>query len=191
MANEITKLLPFRQYDDNDVVNMFAYDGTDVGAGTIVKVSAANLNEDLVDLVEDGSFLNTQGNAFSPLAVNPLRVSAAGSGDSALGITLRDVRDTDENGEKLRFYPQKKEELQAVLSGESVPVASKGVFTFQEGAFVGGTLLAPGVDVYGHAAGKLGATGGSAIKVGSVLATGTRAAGDTHAGGYAIVKVDI
>ncbi len=191
MANEITKLLPFRQYDDNDVVNMFAYDGTDVGAGTVVKVSAANLNEDLIDLVEDGSFLNTQGNAFSPLAVNPLRVSAAGSGDSALGIALRDVRDTDENGEKLRFYPQKKEELQAVLSGESVPVASKGIFTFLEGAFTGAVLPAPGVDVYGHAAGKLGATGGTAVKVGSVLATGSRAAGDTHAGGYAIVKVDI
>ena len=51
MANEITKLLPFRQYDDNDVVNMFAMEGTDKGAGTLVKVSAANLNDDLIDLL--------------------------------------------------------------------------------------------------------------------------------------------
>lgn len=192
MANEITKLLPFRQYDDNDVVNMFAYEGTTVGAGTIVKVSAANLNDDLVDLVDGGSaFLTSQGNAYSPLSVNPLRVSAAGSGDSALGILIRDVRDTDENGEKLRFYPEKKEELQCVLSGESVPVASKGIFTFTEEAFTGAKIPAVGVDVFGHAAGKLGIAGGSAVKVGQVLATGTRAAGDTHAGDYAIVNVNL
>ena len=191
MASEITNLLPFRQYDDNDVVNMFAYDGTTVGAGLVVKVSAANLNDDLIDLVEDGAFLNTQGNAYSPLAVNPLRVAAAGSGDAALGILLRDVRDTDENGEKLRFYPEKKEELQCVLSGESVPVATKGIFTFLEGAFTGSAIPAVGTEVYGHAAGKLGVAGGNAVKVGQVLATGTRAAGDTHAGGYAIVNINI
>ena len=192
MANEITKLLPFRQYDDNDVVNMFAYEGTSVGAGTVVKVSAANLNDDLVDLVDGGSaFLTSQGNAYSPLAVNPLRIAAAGSGDSALGVMLRDVRDTDENGEKLRFYPEKKEELQCVLSGESVPVASKGIFTFTEEAFTGAKVPAVGVDVYGHAAGKLGIAGGNAVKVGQVLATGTRDAGDTHAGDYAIVSINL
>ena len=27
MANEITRLLPFRQYDDNDVINFYSYDG--------------------------------------------------------------------------------------------------------------------------------------------------------------------
>ena len=192
MANEITNLLPFRQYDDNDVINMFAMEGTDKAAGTLAKVSAANLNDDLVDLVDGGSaFLTSQGNAYSPLSVNPLRVDSAGSGDAALGILLRDVRDTDENGEKLRFYPQKKEELQCVLSGESVPVATKGVFTLLEGAFTGSVIPTAGTDVYGHAAGKLGVAGGNAVKVGQVLATGSRAAGDTHAGGYAIVNINI
>lgn len=192
MANEITNLLPFRQYDDNDVINMFAMEGTDKAAGTLVKVSAANLNDDLVDLVDGGSaFLTSQGNAYSPLSVNPLRVDSAGSGDAALGILLRDVRDTDENGEKLRFYPQKKEELQCVLSGESVPIATKGVFTLLEGAFTGAVIPAAGTDVYGHAAGKLGVKAGTAVKVGQVLATGSRAAGDTHAGGYAIVNINI
>jgi hypothetical protein len=118
-------------------------------------------------------------------------VEAAGSGDSALGILLRDVRDTDENGEKLRFYPQKKEELQCVLSGESVPVATKGIFTFMDDAFTGSVVPAVGTDVYGHAGGKLGVAGGTAVKVGQVLATGTRAAGDTHAGDYAIVNINL
>jgi hypothetical protein len=190
MANEITKLLPFRQYDDNDVVNMFAYEGTDVGAGTVVKVSAANLNDDLVDLVDGGSaFLTSQGNAYSPLAVNPLRVEAAGSGDSALGILIRDVRDTDENGEKLRFYPQKKEELQCVLSGESVPVATQGVFTLLDDCFTGSVVPAPATKLGLRANGLFATAVAADTVVGQVLATGTREAGDAHAGNYAIVKL--
>lgn len=192
MANEITTLLPFRQYDDNDVVNMFAYDGTNVGAGLVVKVSAADLNGDLIDLVADNSaFLNTQGDAYSPLAVNPLRVDAADSGDAALGILLRDVRDTDENGEKLRFYPQKKEELQCVLSGESVPVATKGVFTFTESAFEADTVLAPMTTLAVRDGGLLGASENGDTVIGKVLATGTRLATDTFAGDYAIVKIEL
>ena len=190
MANEITKLLPFRQYDDNDVVNMFAYEGTDVGAGTVVKVSAANLNDDLIDLVDGGSaFLTSQGNAYSPLAVNPLRVEAAGSGDSALGILIRDVRDTDENGEKLRFYPQKKEELQCVLSGESVPVATQGVFTLLDDCFTGSVVPAPATKLGLRANGLFATAVTADTVVGQVLATGTREAGDAHAGNYAIVKL--
>jgi hypothetical protein len=191
MANEITKLLPFRQYDDNDVINMFAFEGTDKGAGTIVKVSAANLNDDLVDLVDGGdAFLTSQGNAYSPLAVNPLKIDAADSGDAALGIIVRDVRDTDENGEKLRFYPQKKEELQCVLSGESVPVATKGVFTFTEEAFSDSLVPAPMTELGVRDDGALAEAVDADTVVGKVLATGTRAAGDTHAGGYAIVSIN-
>lgn len=191
MANEITKLLPFRQYDDNDVINMFAYEGTNVGAGTVVKVSAANLNDDLIDLVDGGSaFLTSQGNAYSPLAVNPLRVATAASGNAAVGILLRDVRDTDENGEKLRFYPEKKEELQCVVSGESVPVATKGTFTLLEGAFSGALLPAPNKELGVRADGKLAEAVAADTVVGKVLATGSRAAGDTHAGGYAIVNIN-
>lgn len=191
MASEITKLLPFRQYDDNDVINMFAYDGVDVGAGTIVKVSAANLDDDLIDLVDGGdAFLTSQGNAYSPLAVNPLRVDAADSGDAALGILVRDIRDTDENGEKLRFYPQKKEELQCVLSGESVPVATKGVFTFMEGAFSGSLVPAPMTELGVRDDGALAEAVAADTVIGKVLATGTRAAGDTHAGEYAIVSIN-
>ena len=37
MASEITNMLPFRQYNDNDVVNMFALEdaSTSIGAGTV------------------------------------------------------------------------------------------------------------------------------------------------------------
>lgn len=195
MANDITKLLPFRQYDDNDVVNMFAYDGSEVGAGSIVKITSADLNDDAVQYGE-GGFLNTIGNASSMYASVPHKVALADSGDAGLGILMRDVREEDENGEKIRFYPEKKAELQCVASGEAVPVATKGFFTFTEDAFDGGTIPAPMTNLAVRDGGALGEAGGSEAVVGMVLATGSRetqgeGSVDPFEGDYAYVKIEL
>jgi hypothetical protein len=195
MANDITNLLPFRQYDDNDVVNMFAYDGGQVGAGSLVKITSADLNADAVQYGE-GGFLNTIGNASSMYASVPHKVQLANSGDAALGILLRDVREEDENGEKIRFYPEKKAELQCVASGEAVPVATKGFFTFVDDAFEGGTVPAPMTSLAVRDGGLLGAAGGSETVVGMVLATGSRetqgeGSTDPFEGDYAYVKIEL
>lgn len=194
MASEITNLLPFRQYDDNDVVNLFALedDSTSVGAGVIVKVKdiTDGLNADLAYEQGGNNFLNVQGNAYSPEIVNPLKVEKAADGDVALGITLRDVRETDENGEKLRFYPQKREELQCVVSGQTVPVATKGIFTLMASAFSGASVPAPLSELKAVDSGLFAANGNGNV-IGRVLATGKREGStDTHAGAYAIVKLD-
>ena len=118
MANEITRLLPFRQYDDNDVVNFYSYDLETGEAGSVVKVSAANLNQEPVEYVERtdaNSYDNTLGNALSLYPETPYKVtkvSDTGAGVRPLGIMLRDVRSKDENGENLLYYPEKKDELQ-------------------------------------------------------------------------------
>jgi hypothetical protein len=195
MANDITKLLPFRQYDDNDVVNMFAYDGSEVGAGALVKITSADLNVDAVQYGE-GGFLNTIGNASSMYASVPHKVALADSGDGALGILLRDVREEDENGEKIRFYPEKKAELQCVASGEAVPVATKGFFSFVEGAFEGGTIPAPMTTLAVRDGGLLGEAGVGETVVGTILATGSRetqgeGAADPFEGDYAYVKIEL
>jgi hypothetical protein len=195
MANDITKLLPFRHYSETDVINMFSFDGGEVGAGLIVKITKADLNQDLVEYGE-GGFLNAIGNATSMDANVPLKVQLADSGDVGLGILLRDVREEDENGEKIRFYPEKKAELQCVVSGEAVPVASKGSFTFTEGAFEGGTIPAPMSQLAVRDGGKLGTAGASEAVVGLVLATGSRetqgeGSADPFAGDYAIVKIEL
>jgi hypothetical protein len=195
MANDITNLLPFRQYDDNDVVNMFAYDGGQVGAGSLVKITSADLNADAVQYGA-GGFLNTIGNASSMYASVPHKVQLANSGDAALGILLRDVREEDENGEKIRFYPEKKAELQCVASGEAVPVATKGFFTFVDDAFQGGTIPAPMTTLAVRDGGLLGAAGASETVVGMVLATGSRetqgeGSTDPFEGDYAYVKIEL
>lgn len=126
MAN---RLLPFRQYDDNDVVNMYALvdeaindNVTGVGtgdAGVFVKVSAGNFDLDPVSYSSDSYLGKTD---YPHVGVNQypkvnLKVTPAASGDltNCLGLTLRQTAKYDENGEKLLYYRQKAEELMCVL----------------------------------------------------------------------------
>jgi len=52
-----------------------------------------------------------------------------------IGVTLKQTLEQDENGEKLLYNPVKKDELQAVLSGQACPVATRGIFTLTTDAF--------------------------------------------------------
>lgn len=139
------RLLPFRQYDEQDVINLFKFGGTPNGApsettadsGMLVKVSSSDLSKDPIEYLGSHSLLGSSG--YPHVARNgypqvPLSVEAAGASDVAIGITLNQTLTHDENGENLLRYPQKKAELFAVTSGEAVPVASKGIFTFDQSA---------------------------------------------------------
>ena len=143
------KILPFRQYSDHDVVNLYRVaDGmvldstTGAGsgdAGTFVKVSAGNFSADPVSYGDD-SYLGKTDYAFVGRNQYPkvsLQVEPAGDGDIPLGITLLQTAKNDENGEKLLYNPQKAVELQAALPGQAVPIATKGVFTISSAAFQG------------------------------------------------------
>ena len=92
MANEITRLLPFRQYDENDVINFYSYDLETGEAGSVVRVSDANLSNEPVKYVERtdaNSYDNTLGNALSLYPETPYKVtkvSDTGAGVRPLGI---------------------------------------------------------------------------------------------------------
>lgn len=202
------RTLPFRQYDDQDVVNMFALGtgyvnesvtGNGFGdAGVFVAIESGNLNLDTITM--DGAYGSYLGKTNYPhVGANyyprvSLSVKPAGTGDALLGITLRQTAKFDENGEKLLYYPQKAEELMCVLPGQSVPVATRGIFTLVSTAFTG-AIPAPGSGV------KIGGSGVVAgcspvdpAKVGSVIATGSRTASTSTAnlvdpltGSYAMV----
>jgi hypothetical protein len=58
-----------------------------------------------------------------------LKITGAKGEDHCLGMTLYQTAKNDENGEKLLYNPQKQEELQAMLPGQAVPIATKGIFT--------------------------------------------------------------
>lgn len=144
------RLLPFRQYNEQDVVNVFALQNADVlesttgdgkgSNGVFVKVTDGNFDQDVITYGTNSYLGKTDypfvGSDMYP--TNPLEVAAAASGEIPLGLTLNQTAKTDENGEKLLYNATKKEELQAVLPGQSVPVATKGIFTLSANAIQGG-----------------------------------------------------
>lgn len=208
------RLLPFRQYDENDVVNLFALDLSsisdfttklpstdDINAdGVLVKVSNGDgTGGDVNDYdTENSDMFATYSSPIgrNPYPFNPLRVEPATAGDTAaIGLTLYQTLHIDENGEKLLFNPVKKDELQAVLSGQTVPVISKGIVTLNAAAFAVEPTSA-GAALYPAADGKLSTAAGdpAGSKVATVLSSGTRTSSavgtDSLAGNYYVIKLD-
>jgi hypothetical protein len=134
-------LRPFRDYDEHDVVNLFAYSGSlPVTKGTIVKIVGNGWkNTDELDML--GSPGASYGNTVSERYGVAAKVGTAGSGEAGLGVLLYDVKETDENGEKLIFNPRKAAEMGVAISGQAVPVATRGVFLYSG---VAGTPVAGG-----------------------------------------------
>ncbi len=199
-----TRLLPFRQYDDNDVVNMYALvdaavndNVTGVGsgdAGVFVKVASGNFDLDPVTYATN-SYLGKTDYPFvganSYPSVN-LKVTPAASGDTTncLGITLRQTAKFDENGEKLLYYRQKAEELMCVLPGQAVPVATRGMFSLGANAIDGTLTVGSGFKLSANAGKVTGCAHSDAGKLGLVLGTGSRTSQtttDAFAGNFAVI----
>ena len=88
-----------------------------------------------------------------------------GNDETVLGITLYDVREYDENGEALKFNPRKQDELQCSLSGQAVPIATRGLFLTATGAWIASQSVAINMDVFATGDGQLttdGVKGGGA-----------------------------
>ena len=160
-------LRPFRDYSEHEVLNLFAYSGAAESSsviltkGAAVKLSAEGFtvgptNSSANQPVE---LLGNVGAAF-PLSqsqrfgVRP-KVTLATSGD-VLGLTLLDVRELDENGEKLIFNPRKAAEMNVVISGQAVPVLPRGVVLYSGDAI--GSATAGQYAVVSGTAGELANT---------------------------------
>jgi len=205
MAQSITRLLPNRSIDEKDVINFYSLNAASGEAGTFVKVVDADLSKDSVQYVNrPDAFLNNLGNATSQYPEVPYKVGeTTGTGDAGavLGMLLKDVRETDENGQKLHFYNQKRDELQCLLSGEAVPILTAGVVEINARGLEGG--VAPNINdaavlgangkVTGVAYASLSTEQKDAV-VGKFIGTGIRVSQqstDAFAGAYAKLKFSI
>ena len=191
MANE--RLKPFRDYSEHDVINLFAFGDpavtlgtTDViYAGSAVKVRSGWQNTDEL------SFIGNVGAGYSNTVSQRYGVSAeveytdGGADEAALGITLYDVREFDENGEKLAFNPRKQDELQCSLTGQAVPVATRGVFLMATGAWASSPGVVFNQDVFATGNGQVTTLGAKATnnRIGRTL-------GNPDADGSVLVKFD-
>jgi hypothetical protein len=190
MANE--RLMPFRDYDEHDVINLFAFGDTGVTldsstvvyAGSIVKIQTGWSNTDETQLLGDAgaSYNNVVSQRYG---VNAEVQYCQGGSETPLGVTLYDVRENDENGELLKFNPQKAAELQAAISGQAVPIATKGTFLFATGAWTpAGIVIAAGDSVYATGDGKITNAVAENTKIGKAL-------GAADADGSVLVKLEL
>ena len=191
MANE--RLKPFRDYSEHDVINLLAVvdpnqalGTTDVVyAGSCVKVLTgwSNTNE-LSQIGNVGAgYANTVSTRWGVTA--DVQYTDGGADEAALGITLYDVREYDENGEKLAFNPRKQVELQGSLTGQAVPIATRGVFLMATGAWSSSAGILQDNDVFATGDGKVTNLGAKATnnRIGRTL-------GGPDADGSVLVKFD-
>ena len=135
-----TKLKPYRQVYEGDIVNLFAYSGAiPVTAGTVVQGGGSGWRPDDTDSNQIGNvgvgFGNTLSTRWGTL---PFAIDAT-TGAPILGILLYDVREQDENGLLYKFNPQKAAENNHVLSGQTAPILVQG-FVLISGVFNGATV---------------------------------------------------
>jgi hypothetical protein len=229
------RLLPFRQYNETDVINLYKVVPTGTNSmaspfvnggndnGVLVKVSAGDFTLDPVSYEantaasDGGNYLGKTDYPFIGRDQYPtvnLAVNEAASGQAGcLGVTLRQTLTYDENGEKLLYNPQKAIEMQAVLTGQAVPVLTKGVITLDNATAFSTAPTAVGQKVYPGGPG-----GGGQFQittdatpdidsVGTVIATGNRinrgyapdyfagasvgTGNATTAGAFSVVKLDV
>ena len=179
-----TKLIkPFRSYDEHDVVNLFAFDGT-ANKGLLVKVSTGWSNTDKnggITQVANPHAASYNGTVSQYHVLTP-RVTEAGAEDLApVGILLNDVRLTDDNGEYLIYKPARAAELSAVASGQAVPVLTRGLVLYKAAGISAGDVA--------FANGN-GTISGDATVPGSETVVG-KFLGATDSDGYALLKLEL
>jgi hypothetical protein len=155
------RILPYRDYSEHDVLNLFSLDTSaeaagfagwteaasgDHDSGVVVKVKTGELPGDLPGGLSEhasgdelrkylGASPTSAHIGYNAYPYNGMTVEPAGAGDVAVGITLRETLAYDENGEKLLYYKQKLDEAQAVLPGQTVPVLTRGLVLLSANAF--------------------------------------------------------
>ena len=180
------RILPYRDYSEHEVVNLFALDTAgltlanckeagsgDWDSGVVVKVNAGELPGDVPSKMDSASgdkLRDYLGASFSNAHIgynvypsNGMTVTPAAAGEVALGITLRETLAFDENGEKMLYYKQKLDEAQGVLPGQTVPVLTRGLVLLGASAFASAPSVGDGLQISatdgkleGDAAGTLG-----------------------------------
>ena len=186
-------LRPFRDYDEKDVINLFTISGAalPINKGTLVTVALSGFNtqaEPIESLGVYGGF--SESNTISQRYGVTAKLTVAGTGDIPLGITLFDMRETDENGLLLKYEPRKAAELEAILSGQAMPVVTRGIFLYSGitgSPAINASLYAGPAGVIDHfstSASASGVTQYLQARVGKVI-------GQKDSQGFALIKLEL
>lgn len=185
LTNTTTSIFPLRSVNEYEVINGFTWSGTfPVDQGTLVKVGGDGWFSTDEPIEFLGDFGNSVDNTVSERYGAAAKVVAADSGDfaSVLGMLLKDGRETDENGEQLKFRPRKVDELQCFVSGQTCPILARGVVLYS-GTKNGNPSA--GAAAYVSGAGQISiAQPAGATKIGKFL-------GKANTDGFALLKLEL
>ena len=163
-------LRPYRDYDEKNVINIAAITGTDlpVNKGSLVKlVRGLQTDQDPTEMLGSFGTFTVSNTVSQRYGVTP-KIQVTQTGDNPFGMTLFDIREVDENGEILKYHPHKAAEMEACLSGWSVPIVTRGTFVYS-GAETTGTIT-PGQSAYASANGLVSVNAGSGnVKIGKFM----------------------
>lgn len=176
------KIRPFADINEHEVINLFAYASGSAVKGQFVQIQSGFLNDRnnlSLDNPAGAAFANTVSTRWS---VKP-RVVQCNSGDAALGMLLYDVKETDENGEKLLYNPQKQAEMQCVLSGQAVPLVTRGIVLYS-GVNGNAASISAGDTAYTGPGGELTTQGAAAAAVGQFL-------GPLDSNNHVLLKIEL
>lgn len=191
-------LLPFRQYAESDVLNIWSLDVTGLN-GMLVAITN-NSNQD--PATSAGAYASSSPNGYAVTNVgnyayrNSRKVRPAAVTDtrsSVIGVTLHTTATHDENGNLLVNQPYDKTlDRGFVQTGFTVPILTRGLITVKL-ANIGGTPV-PGYAATIGTGGQF-AVGDPANMV--VIGTGTRVVGKyvstsgSALGGYAQILLSL
>lgn len=194
-------LLPFRQFSEYEVINWYSLNGTGKN-GLFVALETGNQNPANGDGYIAGSsigasYTNIESNRYEVKR----KVRATTSGDTkfnTLGATLYTIAEYDENGQKLILQPKDARVERAFgLSGEAVPVLTRGVVTLKSDSYVGTPIPGYVGIAYTGGGGKVEVVNpsslpdtGRGLTVSNVLGKFVSSSGSAF-GGYAQFKIEL
>jgi len=207
----MVNLRPFRDYDEKDVLNLFALDtavldtaitswDTRVHAGSLVKHSTSgwHYDDEIFDIVSGQSAagdLSVQNVTSDRWGVTAKVELCETGGDAVVGMMLNHVALHDENGEQLKYNPRKASELEAVLPWQAVPIVRRGLFLVESTTMTAATFNAGAVlTAAGGGAndGDFDLTAGSGeTRVGYTLGNNNGTAGHADNHKYHLILLDI
>jgi hypothetical protein len=189
-------LLPFRDYSEHEVLNLFSCTSV-VNKGTLIKPlrswkstgGSDNSTAGPLDLgtsAPGAIYQNTISQNFELIGqVEP--VVDYDDIPTAIGILLKDIREFDENGEKLIFNSRKAAEMDVIIKDiQSAPVLTRGLILINDidetDRGGGGGSPDIGDAAYVGSGGRIGTDG--IIVIGKFLSR-------QDENGYALVKINI
>lgn len=134
-------LLPFRQFDNADVINLFALDGTGLNGMLVVMETGNQDPANSAGAYTTQAVASSWTNVTSYRYASPRKVRPSQAGDTAygcVGITLHTVALNEENGIPLATLPYDKTlERGFVQTGFVVPILTRGVITLKMNNIIG------------------------------------------------------